>query len=74
MLKPVPPVGIAESIDHKGKTYAFDCIGGTGDPIYQYTKDGGESFHVIVVPREGTSGRGHHPGPDVLPRQLRRGR
>lgn len=72
MFQPVPPVGVADSIDYKGKAYTFDCMGGTGDPIYQHVKDSGERFHVIVVNREGTSGRGQHPGPDVLPRRVRR--
>lgn len=53
MIRPVPPVGTPEHVDFRGRTYAFDCIGGTGDPIYQYVKDSGERFHVIVVKTAG---------------------
>lgn len=46
------PIGVPESISHNGRKYTFDCIAGTGDAIYRYTKDSGERFHVIRVVNE----------------------
>lgn len=43
------PVGLPATWRHNGREYMFDCIAGNGDPIYQYVKDTGERFHILLV-------------------------
>lgn len=51
------PVGLPATRTHKGREYRFDCLAGNGDPVYQYVKDSGERFHIIVV---NDTGEGMH--------------
>lgn len=43
------PVGLPETHRHNGREYKFDCIAGNGDPIYQYVKESGEKFHILLI-------------------------
>lgn len=43
------PAGLPETWKHNGREYKFDCMAGSGDPIYQYVKDSGEKFHILLI-------------------------
>lgn len=45
----IRPSGVPASIRYKGEKYTFDCMAGTGEPIYQFIKDSGERYHVILA-------------------------
>lgn len=37
------------SVEHRGRKYDFDLIGGTGEPIYKHVSERGVVSHVIAI-------------------------
>jgi hypothetical protein len=37
------------SVEHHGRKYDFDLIGGTGEPIYKHVSERGTVRHVIAI-------------------------